>query len=873
MIKNVPFESFLKRFIHAVRESWHLMEPSLRRRFLAIVFLTVTVSIVIVAGTDRLVRIYYNSQQQFTIDHLVVEINSFVIYHLTDAASYLAKSPEIKAVVIGKTIPDNEHLLEILSTAKGVLEASIVYVMDADGTVVGCSPYGNGNTLTWNNYKFRPYFSEAIAGRKFTYPALGVTTEKRGIYFSNPIHSGTFDSPAGVLVVKSSMDFIDSYIQRFKKDQDIMLLSPDGIVFAATQPDWLFRAALPLSDERKSELVTSRQFHDQPLDPLPFQVDDSKIQFNEKRYIVQSQQLALQGWQVVTIRQLAYPYGIVSFLLFITVFAGMASALGFLYEHREKQLTREVRKGHEHRLKVEASRQETRRELETILATSLVGIIMVRNGIITSVNERMCTIFGYAKEEILGLDIRVLFADKYSFRKFFMSYIRLLAYRDLENIEYDLQKKDGTVIPCSLSGKAIEPNQLSQGIVWVVKDISNRKKAEAEIEHAKERAEEASRAKSEFLANMSHEIRTPMNGIIGMADLLVREEKDKNKREQLDLILASSRRLMKIINDILDFSKNEVERLELDLATFSIRQLLGEVASNFTVQALDKNLTLNFDVQDTVPDMIVGDENKLMQVMYNLVGNGLKFTGSGGVTVKVRMSAVFDTHKDTLLFEVIDTGIGIKPDQQNVIFDAFTQADSSHSRKYGGTGLGLPISKSIVHLMGGTLKVESVEGKGTRFWFYLPLLTGISSMHISDQETEISEDAIVTDLYGHILLVEDDLINRTLATMLLEGFGCSVKSVHNGNEAIEAWKEEKFDCILMDVQMPEMDGYETVRLIRKHESVAGGHIPVIAMTACVMDGDRQKCLNAGMDDYLPKPIDRLMLFAILDVYLPQKDEL
>ena len=825
----------------------------------------------IITGADRVVLKYYQARQQATTKRLVIEINSFVIFHFNDAVSYLAKSPEIISVSSGSTLPDNEHLLDVLTTSQGVLEASIVYVLDAQGTVVGCSPYNNGTTLTGNNYKFRPYFTEAMAGRTFTYPALGVTTEKRGIYFSQPVAFRHYNKPTGVLVIKAPMDFIDSYVQQFKEDHDVMLLSPDGIVFASTRPEWLFQAALPLTEARRSEIFKSRQFHDKPLDPMPFQVTDQMIRYNDSRYIIHSQPLYLPDWQLVTLRHAPYPYGIVFFLLLITLVAGITFALGLFYSYREGQLTEEVRRGRERSLKVEASRQKTRRKLETILATSLVGIILVRDGLISSANEKMSTIFGYSKEEMIEQDIRILFADKESFRRFFLSYVRLLAYRDLENLEYDLRRKDGTIIPCSLSGRAIVPTDLSQGVVWVVEDITSRKKVEKELEQAKERAEAASRAKSEFLANMSHEIRTPMNGIIGTADLLVGEENDQDKRRQLTLILTSAKRLMKIINDILDFSKNEVERLELDITSFSIHGLLGDIINSFAIQAIDKNLTLELDIKEEVPEMIIGDENKLMQVMYNLVGNGLKFTEDGGVTVRVSKIYNPDVNKNCLCGSVENSRIGIAPEKQNAIFEAFTQADASHSRKYGGTGLGLPISRSIVQLMGGDINLESAVGKGSRFWFYLPLSVDGNGVRQEKHHTEIppaAEQKMVH--HGHVLLVEDDLINRTLAVLLLEGSGCSVRTVLNGKEAVAAWKDEKFDCVLMDVQMPEMDGYEAVLLIRQYEAAEGGHVPIIAMTACVMDGDREKCLKAGMDDYLPKPIDRFNLYALLDKYLCRK---
>ncbi len=856
------------KFIYPFTRPGGLRARLTRKRVIFTAFLTLAICIAVAILSDHLVRYITTARQKTVAGHLVEEINTFAVHHFDAAVSSLARNGEVQSVCVGSKLPDNDNLLDVLITARDVLEASIVYVLDGQGTVVGSSPLAEGGTVTGNNYRFRPYFTQAIAGSSSTYAAVGVTTGKRGLYFSETVRGGLDNNPIGVVVIKVSMDFVDYYVNRFGDDQDILLLSPEGIVFSATNDKWLYHAAMPLSESERSALVNNRQFHDHPLTPMPFQVNTQVIIYNGKRYMAHLQSIDLPGWKILTLRPIKYPFGVIFLTELIILFTGFTVILGFIFAYREEQLTEEVRLSRERSRKVEASRLATRRELETILATSLVGIVLVRDGIISSVNEKMNDISGYSADELPGQDIRIFFQDKDSFRNFVRTYSRQLAVRDLEHIEYFLKRKDDTMIPCSLSGKAIDQNDLSRGIVWVIEDISERKKAENALEQAIIDAEAASQAKSEFLANMSHELRTPMNGIIGITEMLHDRESEPERKEKLKLVLTSAKRLMKIINDILDFSKNEMEQLELDNIPFSIRAMMQEVTGSFSVQALNKKLDLNLEISDEVPDIVHGDETRLMQVFYNLVGNGIKFTEQGSVTVRLGVAGKLNIDNRLILFEVIDTGIGISPDKQNTIFHAFAQADSSHSRRYGGTGLGLPISKRIVQLMGGDILLESKLGKGSRFWFSLPLYEVCKLPLTCDQSSEdVRQQTAETSHKVKILLAEDDLINTTLAVSLLEFAGYNVKTVTNGSEAVEAWQNEYFDCILMDVQMPETDGYEAVRKIRFLESESSRHTPIIAMTACVMEGDRKKCLEAGMDDYLPKPIDRKVMFGLLSYYL------
>lgn len=843
-------------------------DRSLRRRILLTVFITVILAAGSAISTDFFVRFLTLTKQRATTRDLVFELNAFVLHHFTDAVHFLSRSSHVHAVLAGLQPPDNENLLNELIMVQGLLGVSIVYVMDGDGTVIGCSPYDGGKTLTGNNYKFRPYFTGPQEGKDARYAAVGVTTGERGLYFSTPVRATGAGTFMGVVVIKVPMDFVEKYFTSYVKDVGL-LLSPDGIVFSATQREWLYKAALPLTEPQKSRLIMSRQFSSESLDPMPFYLDRKIVHHNGKRYQVHFEPIEMPGWRIVTMQQVPFPFVMVLATTAFVIFAGFMVILGLLFTYREEMIAEVVRLGQERSRKVEESRQTTLLELETILEASLVGIVLVRGGIITSVNQKMCSILGYSAEEMIGSDARMFFSDKQSFRTFIHKYARQLARQDIEHVEQSLRRKDGTLIPCSLSGRAIVASDLTRGVVWVIEDIRERKKAAQELEKAKEAAEAASRAKGEFLANMSHEIRTPMNGIIGITEFLLDRETDPDRRKKLELIHTSARRLMKVINDILDFSKNESEQLELEHIPFSPRDLLHEVVNSLSLQAANKGIALELFIDESVPETLTGDDTRLAQVLMNLVGNGIKFTDRGSITVRANRLESTGPDATAIMFEVIDTGIGIAPDKQATIFEAFTQVDSSHSRKYGGTGLGLSISRRIIQHLGADIHLESERGRGSRFWFVLTFSDGSKPPVRPEPGEEVAElPPAGLSLTGHVLLAEDDFISRTLAQSLLEQVGLTVRTVANGSDAVRAWREERFDCILMDVQMPEMDGHEAAALIRKEESRRGEHVPIIAMTACVMKGDREKCINEGMDDYIAKPIERTVLISKLSGYLP-----
>ncbi|MDP2128447.1 MAG: PAS domain S-box protein [Pseudohongiella sp.] len=516
------------------------------------------------------------------------------------------------------------------------------------------------------------------------------------------------------------------------------------------------------------------------------------------------------------------------------------------------------------------------RTIRTVVDSAADGILTLnQDGIILAVNPAIEEMFEYSASGIIGGSSTILFHRKSGFGlKRFLALSSVHRSKSASSVRGRRKemlgiKRSGKVFPVEATVSAMELGDQVHFVV-IVRDVTDWTQVRSELQQARALAEAANKAKGEFLANMSHEVRTPINGVIGMLELALGTELTSEQRDYIGTAHESAQALLRIVNDILDFSRIDAGRLELDSAPLDLRRILTLMMREFSVQAHRKGLKLRFEIEDDVPIVLEGDAIRLRQVIVNLVSNSLKFTESGEVHINIRRIGG-DQFSALLSFAVCDTGIGIADKKQKEIFNAFYQGDSTITRKYGGSGLGLVISSNLVKLMGGEIRLKSRQGIGSEFSFDLtfPIVEVVNSEIVDEYSlgtvtVQISdESAAKNSVGGSILLAEDNLINQKLAKAVLQKAGYAVTVAENGLEAVEWIKKQHFDVVLMDLQMPEMDGMAATQVIRALERTNGRHTPIIALTAHAMSGDRDRCLEGGMDAYISKPIAASALLSLV----------
>lgn len=521
------------------------------------------------------------------------------------------------------------------------------------------------------------------------------------------------------------------------------------------------------------------------------------------------------------------------------------------------------------RLATEVSLSESLGTFFTILHSSPFAIVLIMfpEGNVIESNSNFFKMFGLEKSDVPSDALIQNLPIWKNSSDFSIIQHKIGEKSHIREYELDMQKKNSEEVNAVITAKTIDLYG-KKCLVTIFQDITERKKEAELLRKTKEAADEASRLKGEFLANMSHEIRTPMNSILGFSELLLTRIKDETNREYVKTILTSGRNLLSLLNDILDLSKIEAGKLELQYNPANFKELLKDVKQIFIIKANEKKLDLDYFLAPDVPDYLVIDDTRLRQILLNLVGNAIKFTKNGFVHINAYPRKLSEKSLD-LIIEVIDTGIGIPKEQMNVIFEAFRQQDGQSQKVYGGTGLGLTITKRLVEMMNGYITLESEVHKGSTFRIFLPDIKIPDNTDIQKNDDTVPLEKFDVEFQGSTVLIVDDTdVNRQLIIEILKNHNLKLIQAINGKYAVEFAHQYKPDIVFMDIKMPVMDGYEATRIIKENPET--NFIPVIALTASTMKSDEDKIKQIGFNGFIRKPLERKDLFDALLTFLPYK---